>query len=70
MLPKYVFRFESDTSLAKQREEFVFVRAFGVVLRLALDVIPNDLQMGGAHAEGAVALLPGEVDTVLADPTG
>jgi hypothetical protein len=65
-----MFRLKSQASLAKQYEEFVFVRTLGVVLRLMLDVVPKDVQMGGVHAEGTVALLPGKTDAILADPTG
>src|SRR5579863_5089192 len=56
-------------TFSKKRHEFILECALHVMLRLMLDVMLHGLRIRSAHAECAVSILPGEVESVVAQPS-
>lgn len=69
-LSQHIFRIEFDAVLFEQREKFRFEGHFSVVCFLRLNVSNYGGDVGLAHTERGVALLPGEFFELFMGPAG
>ena len=58
------------SGFTQERDKFIFEGMLGAVFRLVFNITYHRLAVRCADAEGSVALLPGEVDFMFADPAG
>src|SRR5215471_74776 len=67
-LSKNIFRIEFEMMFFQKRYIFLLISPFAMMLFLIANVVNYGICIRFAHAEGAVAILPGKSTAVLAHP--